>query len=253
MKVVYKMFLINIKEIINTTIQKVLIFVGGIIIGILVILLIYLIISLIHRNIKKKPSKNSKINIPTSNPNEVVDKYKDIYLNDYSTKTFTKRISFIKDSSVSLIKEIASLYYPVSKDPMLEVSFDNLIKLTNRVIDKIENMVNDIIDSSLFKIFWTSYAGVNNIIGFFKGLLKKEKDEYLSLNIRKLKISYIIEKLDSLKNKHKKEKILSSEDKKYFLLDEFINNKVLSLIDEIASEAILVYSNSINQIVGGNK
>ena len=252
MKVVFKMFLININELISTTILKVLIFIGGIIIGILLILLVYLIISLVHKSSKKKEKNNNKINIPSSDPTEIILKYKTLYLNEYSTKSFTKRISFIKNSSTALIKDIASLYYPASKDPMLEVSFDNLISLTNRILDKIENMVNDIIDSSLFKFFWTSFAGASNIVGFFKGLFKKEKDEYLSLNVRKLKISYIIEKLDNIKNKPKKDKPTTNEEKKYFLLDEFINNKVLSLIDEIANESILVYSNSYNQIVGGN-
>ena len=112
-------------------------------------------------------------------------------------------------------------------------------------------MVNDIIDSSLFKFVWVSYAGASNIVGFFKGLFKKEKDEYLSLNVRKLKISYIMDKLDDIKNKPKKEKISANDEKKYFLLDEYINNKILALIEEIANEAIIVYSNSYNQIVGG--
>ena len=45
-----------------------------------------------------------------------------------------------------------------------------------------------------------------------------------------------------MKNKPKKE--ILSDEKKYFLLDDFINSKVLSLIDQIAFEAIIVYSNS---------
>ena len=97
--------------------------------------------------------------------------------------------------------------------------------LINRVLDKIENMVNDIIESSLFKVFWSTYAGATNIVGFIKGIFKKDKDEYISLNIKKLKISYIYDKLDNIKSKPKKE--VTNEDKKYFLLDEFINNKVI--------------------------
>lgn len=253
MKVVLKMVLVNVNELVNTTLQKILIFIGGIVIGILLILLVYLIISIIHKISKKNTNKSNKINIPTSDPSEIILKYKTIYLNNYANKAFTKRISFIKDSATLLIKDIASIYYPSSKDPMLEVSFDNLINLTNRVLDKIENMVSEIIDSSLFKFFWTSFAGASNIVGFIKGIFNKEKDEYLTLNIRKLKISYIIDKLDNIKSKPKKDKPNTNEEKKYFLLDEFINNKVLALIDEIAAESIVVYSNSYNQIVGGNK
>lgn len=251
MKVVLKMFLLNIEQIITSTLEKLLIFAGGIIIGILLILLIYLIITLIHKVSRRKYKKNNKITIPTSDPNEVILKYKSLYNNEYATKSFTKRISFVKDSSINLIKDIAALYYPTSKDSYLEVSFDNLMKLINRVLDKIENMVTDIIDSSIFKVFWSTYAGASNIVGFIKGIFKKEKDEYLSLNVKKLKISYIMDKLDNIKNKPKKEKNETNEDKKYFLLDEFINNKVFSLIEEIANEAIIVYSNSYDQITGG--
>ncbi|MBP3503924.1 MAG: hypothetical protein J6K18_02265 [Bacilli bacterium] len=236
------MFLLNFKELLSSTIYKVLIFIGGIIIGILLVLLIYLIISLIHKSSKLKKNRNNIINLPVTEPKEIVDKYKQIYLTNYSSKLFSIRLSGLKEIALPLIKDIAGSYYPSSKDPLLEVSFENLLKLTNRVVDKVENMVNEIINSSIFKIAWTSYAGAKNIVGFFKGLFKKEKEDYLSINVKKLKISFIVEQLDNMKNKPKKE--ILSDDKKYFILDDFINNKALSLIDQIALEATIVYSNS---------
>ena len=242
MKVGLKMFLLNFKELLSSTIYKVLIFIGGIIIGILLVLLIYLIISLIHKSSKLKKNRNNIINLPVTEPKEIVDKYKQIYLTNYSSKLFSIRLSGLKEIALPLIKDIAGTYYPSSKDPLLEVSFENLLKLTNRVVDKVENMVNEIINSSIFKIAWTSYAGAKNIVGFFKGLFKKEKEDYLSINVKKLKISFIVEQLDNMKNKPKKE--ILSDDKKYFILDDFINNKALSLIDQIALEATIVYSNS---------
>lgn len=244
MKVVHKVFLFNFKDLLSTTIYKVLIFIGGIIIGILLVMLLYLIVSLIHKRARLKKDKNSIINIPISSPLDVVNKYKELYLTNYSNKLFTIRINGLKDISLPLIKDIASLYYPTSKDPMLEVSFENLLNLTTRVVDKIENMVSDIISSSVFKLAWTSYASVKNIKGFFTRLFKREKEEYLSIDVKKVKISYIIEQLDNMKNKPKKdEKPDPKEEKKYFLLDNYINDKVLALIDEIKDEAILVYSN----------
>lgn len=242
MKVGLKMFLLNFKELLSSTIYKVLIFIGGIIIGILLVLLIYLIVSLIHKSSKLKKNKNNVINLPVTEPKEIVDKYKQIYLTNYSSKLFSIRLSGLKEIALPLIKDIAGTYYPSSKDPLLEVSFENLLKLTNRVVDKVENMVNEIINSSIFKIAWTSYAGAKNIVGFFKGLFKKEKEDYLSINVKKLKISFIVEQLDNMKNKPKKE--ILSDEKKYFILDDFINNKALSLIDQIALEATIVYSNS---------
>lgn len=238
------MFLFNIKDLLSTTIYKMLYFVGGIIIGILLVMLVYLIISLIHKRIRLKKNKSNVINNPSSSPLEVVNKYKELYLLNYSNKLFTIRINGLKDLSLSLIKDISSLYYPSSKEAMLEVSFENLLNLTTRVIDKIETMVNDIVSSSVFKIAWTSYASVKNIKGFFTRLFKREKEDYLSIDVKKLKISYIIEQLDNMKSKPKKdEKSDIKEEKKYFLLDNYINDKVLALIDEIAEEAILVYSN----------
>lgn len=238
------MFLVNFKNLLSTTIYKVLVFIGGIIIGILLVMIAYLIISLIHKRIRLKKNKTNVVNKPISDPTEVVNRYKELYLNDYSSKLFTIRINALKDISVPLIKDIASLYYPNSKDPILEVSFENLLNLTTRVVDKIENMVNDIISSSVFKIAWASYASVKNIKGFFQRLFKKETEDYLSIDVKKVKISYIIDQLDNMKNKPKKDSDKDTkEEKKYFLLDNYINDKVLSLIDEIKDEAILVYSN----------
>ena len=243
------MFLFSFKDLLSTTIYKVLIFVGGIIIGILFVMLIYLFVSFIHKRTKLKKNKYNVINQPISNPIDVVNKYKELYLTEYANKLFTKRINGLKDISLPLIKDIASLYYPSSKEPILEVSFENLLNLTNRVVDKVENMTNDIISSSVFKIAWASYASVKNIKGFFTRLFKKEKEDYLSIDVKKVKISYVVEQLDNMKNKPKKnDKPDTKEEKKYFLLDNYINQKVLDLIDEIAEEAILVYSN-----VGGNE
>ena len=243
------MFLFNFKDLLSTTIYKVLILVGGIIIGILLVMIIYLVVSLIHKRTRLKKNKYNVINQPVSNPIDVVNKFKELYLTEYANKLFTKRINGLKDISLPLIKDIASLYYPSSKEPILEVSFENLLNLTNRVVDKVENMVNDIISSSVFQIAWTSYVSVKNIKGFFTRLFKKEKEDYLSIDVKKVKISYVVEQLDNMKNKPKKnDKPDTKEEKKYFLLDNYINQKVLDLIDEIAEEAILVYSN-----VGGNE
>lgn len=242
------MFLFSFKDLLSTTIYKVLVFIGGIIIGILIVMLIYLIVSFIHKRTRLKKN-NNVINQPISNPIDVVNKYKELYLIEYANKLFTKRINGLKDISLPLIKDIACLYYPSSKEPILEVTFENLLNLTNRVVDKVENMVNDIIASSVFKIAWASYASVKNIRGFFSRIFKKEKEDYLSIDVKKVKISYIVEQLDNMKNKPKKnDKTDTKEEKKYFLLDNYINQKVLDLIDEIAEEAILVYSN-----VGGSK
>ena len=72
----------------------------------------------------------------------------------------------------------------------------------------------------------------------------------MSLNVKKQKISFIFEILDN--SKAKEAKNTTKETKKIFLIDDFINKKVLSLIDEIAEEAILLYSNKRN-VNGGEQ
>ena len=74
-------------------------------------------------------------------------------------------------------------------------------------------------------------------------IFKKEKDPVLSLNVRKLKLSYVLNELDKIRNNTNNINKESSEIKKYFLLDDYINNKLLMLIEEIAYEASLIYSN----------
>ena len=59
MKVVYNMFLFSFKDLLSTTIYKVLVFIGGIIIGILIVMLIYLIVSLIHKRTRLKKNNNN--------------------------------------------------------------------------------------------------------------------------------------------------------------------------------------------------
>ena len=75
------MFLFDYQSLLETTLYKILIFVGGILIGILLVMLIYLIISLIHKNIKTKPSKKNIINDPISEPLDVVNNYEKMSFN----------------------------------------------------------------------------------------------------------------------------------------------------------------------------
>ena len=90
-------------------------------------MLIYLIISLIHKNIKTKPSKKNIIIDPNSEPLDVVNNYKNFYIENFEIKKISERLLAVKDISINLVKDIAALYYPSSKDPYLEVSFENII------------------------------------------------------------------------------------------------------------------------------
>ena len=237
------MYLINVLDLLYTTINKLLYFIGGICIGILVVLLIYLIITIISNKLKN--NKTKKIIIETHNIDltNIIDSYKLKYINEYSNKVLKERVSSLKVISTSLIKDIAVSYYPESKNPTLEISLEQLLNFSNHLVDKIDQTVSDIIDSSFFKVVWVSYASIQNIKGFIKGIFKKEKDPVLSLNVRKLKLSYVLNELDKIRNNTNNINKDNANNKKYFLLDDYINNKLLSLIEEIANEASLIYSN----------
>ncbi len=237
------MYLINFKDIVFTTLNKLLYFIGGICIGILVVLLIYLIVTIISNKLKNK--KTNKIVIETSKNylNNIINTYKQKYITEYSNKVLKDRVSSLKEISSLLIKDIAITYHPESKNPLLEISLEQLLNFSNHLVSKIDQTVSDIIDSSFFKVVWVSYASIQNIKGFIKGIFKKEKDPVLSLNVRKLKLSYVLNELDKIRNNTNNINKESSENKKYFLLDDYINNKLLMLIEEIAYEASLIYSN----------
>lgn len=248
------MLLSNVSEILMISLRKAFIFFGGIFIGILIVLFVYLIITIISNRLKSKSIKKQIEKFPTEDPVEIIKSYKVTYLNFYSNRIFKDRISSIKDLSMLMINDIAVAYYPESKNPTLEISLDELLNLSTRVIDRIDLTVSDIFDSKTFKVAWASYAVVHNIKGFVKGIFKKEKEESISLNVRKLKVSFIINELDKIRAKSIKKDKEQPEEKKYFMLDDFINNKLLILLEDIGKEAILVYSNNLQQVeIGGNK
>lgn len=241
------MFLsINLINLLNKTIYLLLIFLGGIFIGFIILLSSYLIISLIHKKIKNTPKVKDLPNIPITDPKKVIIKYHKIYDEEYSYKIIQNRISSIKTLSFGMIKDISTIYNPNANDPILEVSIENLLLLSNHIIDKVDNFANEIIESNAFKIFWAGFASFQNIKGFIKGIFKKEKEEVLSFDVRKLKLSYVLSMLDKTKNgKDKKEEKNEVEYKKYFILDNFINNKIKELLAAIADEIILVYSHNL--------
>ena len=162
------MLLSNVSEILMISLRKAFIFFGGIFIGILIVLFVYLIITIISNRLKSKSIKKQIEKFPTEDPVEIIKSYKVTYLNFYSNRIFKDRISSIKDLSMLMINDIAVAYYPESKNPTLEISLDELLNLSTRVIDRIDLTVSDIFDSKTFKVAWASYAVVHNIKGFVK-------------------------------------------------------------------------------------
>ncbi len=242
-----------IKDILIKTLNSIIILVIGIIIGIGIVMLVYLIITLIHQRIRKQPRVAPKIISPITDPNKIILKYQVLYENEYSHKGLSLRINSLKKIAFDLVRDIATIYHPNAEQPILEVSLESILLLTNHIIDQIDHVIDEIISSSVFKVVWIGYASFHNVKNFFKGIFKKEKNENVSLDIRKLKLSFVLSELEGKTiNSNPNNQI---EDKKYFLLDTFINNQIKELIKTIANEAILIYSNKVNNndMIGDNK
>lgn len=244
---------ITFKELVLKTLISLVILGCGIIIGIGLVMLIYFIITLIYRKIKKQPKEKTKLISPITNPNKIILKYQVIYEDEYACKRLSLRINALKKIALDLIKDIATIYHPNAIEPMLEVSIESLLLLSNHIIDRIDSTIDEIISSSAFKVVWVGYASFHNIKNFFRGIFKKEKNDNLSLNIRELKLSFVLSELEGKAHNQNDEHLV--EDKKYFLLDSFINYQIKELIKAIADEAILIYSNKVNnnEMNGDNK
>lgn len=243
---------ITINDILFKTLFLTLFLVIGILIGVTIVLIAYLIITLIHKKVKNNRKGINHINFPLTDPNKVIAKHQFIFETNFGEKSLHFRISSLKQISIDLIKDIATIYNPNASNPMFEVSFENILLLSNHIIDEIDNLVNDIIKTQTFKIAWAGIASIVNVSNFIKGFFKKERKDNISLNIRNLKISQVMQMFEN----NKKEQSNSKEDeyKKIFILDTLINNKIKELIKKIGEEAVLIYSNNINNVcyqIGG--
>ena len=116
-------------------------FLSGIFAGFVILGLIYFIGCL--RSITKKKNKINKIinEISQEEIKEIIFKYQDAFKDE---KKRRKEIPFdyFKSSIYSLMNEIAGKFYPKSKRPLLELSFDELLLLDNYIAKKIDDLLS---------------------------------------------------------------------------------------------------------------
>lgn len=233
-------------------IKGVLLFIGGIMIGFLLIMLLYLIMTVVS---KKRNARIKKVEVlkPIENTKDAIVQAIEKYKINSSNQLISKRVALTKEYSLDLIKEIARLYYPTSKEPYLEISLENFLNLSTDLNNKIQDTVREIVDSTLFKTVWKVGTTVFNTTNFLKGFVTKQKEDPISSDIHQMKIATILSMLDKIERsqKQKKEKENKKADlayKNYFILDDFIQTKMISIISFIGEEADAVYSNKISQI-----
>lgn len=233
---------------------NILIFIASIAAGFLIFLIFYIIVNKIanHKFKHKKPTiPNLEVDaVPIIDTTEV------LFDDEYSYKSIGMRFEGLKKLSIQMINNISKAYNPKSNTSFAEVKVKHLIMLSKDIVTKTDNLITEIVNSSFFKVVWTGFAGFTNIKTKIKRFFSKEKEEkpeYISMNVKDLKISYVLEKLDNIKQKNQnsdKEPKPSDPEatKKYFLFDKFINNKIKAFIREVGEEAILVYSGQIETV-----
>lgn len=163
-------FIVNLFS--NIRWENLFIFFMGIIVGFIICGIIYLIIFF------KSMKETSKINekayneenvVKTEEVNKLIKGAKDQYKEDGKDNNISTKLNVIKDISWNLLNDIAKLYYPESDHPVFELSVDELIKLSNYITEKVDQ---------LFKGRITKYLRDFKIIQLVKLIeTKKRVDE----------------------------------------------------------------------------
>ena len=117
-------------------------FLAGIFAGFCLLGLIYIFSCL--KSLKKKEIKinNNLKNISKEDINQIILKYQEMFTDE---KRRRKSIPFdyFKLSIIDMINEIAALFYPNSKHPLMELSIDELILLNRYITDKVNSLFNN--------------------------------------------------------------------------------------------------------------
>lgn len=116
-------------------------FLMGILSGFIILGLLYFIGCLLSLRKKKKKLNEQLKNISQDDIKLLIKKYQDQYT---LTKKEKKELSFsyFTNSLFNLIKDIASKFYPKSKNPVCELSINELIMLDEYIIKKIDTLLS---------------------------------------------------------------------------------------------------------------
>lgn len=226
-------------NIVNTIFIRIGFFFVGVLLGILLVFLLYYIfVKLLNKHVKKKKTKVDKLS-PSSDINEIINNSKTSYLT-LSKLPIKDKISKAGTILYEMVKQIASSFYPTSKYPVFETSSSELLSLSRIIVDKLDNAINDILSNNMFKIVWGTFAGVMNVKNAISNFFKKNSKDYIPLNLRKMKIAKVIDLLESYKKDGSKTSAAN-----YRLLINYVDNKVLTIFDEVGDLASKIYSKEL--------
>lgn len=221
------------------TLYSIIFFIIGIFLGLLLFFLVYLLIKVITKHKKEEKLRELK------DPLIVINSQVEYYKSEYANKKIKIRLSGLFKILKELTIEISKCYnenVTDLDDAIYNVSLERLARSSKRIVKKIYDLLNDIIGSKEFNIAYKSYGIINNTKRGILNIFKKEKEEYIPLDIKKMTINQMLDEIDRIiefTKKHFKES--TKDEQKIPLIDGYINDKVIDVIEEAGHELICLF------------
>ena len=210
-------------------------FLIGLSIGIVLFLIMLLIVYFIYKYRQKKNiMKDDAIIESDEHYKSIIQSNKELYVSVYKDKPIKEKINGIGSIVYDMAKDISSLYYPESKDPIFEVSIEKLVEFFNYLAFKIDYVVDDLLDNKLHFIdvitkYKTKDIKLTKVLELAKSKQPTEEE--------KSKFSYKIKKTFSSFGKKLATKIINKTGHK--IIDYEFDN----LIEDIGEDLNKLYTN----------
>lgn len=213
-------------------------FVCGIFVGTGIFWVVYLIATKRKPKLEKENSEVTDLEIF----DEIIIPAQTAFVQAYAVAKIPEKFDGLKKATVNMVQEISKKYYPRSDYPVFEVSPDQLLKLVDKISDKMCRTLEKFLDENF--VFRNAFkAGIY--------IHNKNKKDNMSYEWKELKLNTIKDIIEGMQKqepqkeqKHFFEKVgatvLSLSSK---LINNFINAKINELIKEIGQEINSVYGN----------
>lgn len=133
----------------NLNFGKIVILITGIFIGMALLSLIYGVNVLISFKRQKRKIDENQTTVDEKEVNLIINDACQYYVDNYTSGAIKDKVDAVKLISLDVIKKIATLYFPNSKNPMLELSIDETIVLFSYITKRID----DLFDARALRIF----------------------------------------------------------------------------------------------------
>lgn len=160
------------------SLQNLIYFLIGLAISIIVFLIALLILYLIYHYRYKKNYQKDVIKKETDKHYlKIIDVNKELYNKTYKSLPIKEKFEGIGKIVVEMANDIASLYYPESKDPIFEISIEQLSNFIDYLIVKVDFVVDELLEEKLHFIdVLTNYRTKDIKIGKILELAEKKKE-----------------------------------------------------------------------------